>query len=180
MALSTKDIQSLLKEFNEYGAAIYYALEKKEMKLEDITNVLFKDSIEKVNLVFPKFVERITIEDIEDSKNLYKEEFTRLSCVDRMIEKDRDRHQHLREIRNIVHLEKDLNKMIKERNYQTAFNLHFTGKILEKIEESVKDGYLSKRAMVNLYKTAFLLLQEEVDKKIASNIDSYYIALITN
>lgn len=180
MALSTKDIYNLLKEFNEYGAAIYYALEKEEIQLDDITNVLFKDSIEKVNLVFPKFIERLSVEDIEKSKVVYQQEFSRLTCIDRIIEKDQDRHQHLREIRDIVHLEKDLGKMIKERNFQTAFNLYFTGKILDRIASCEKKGHLSIREMVKLYQTAHALLQEETDKKISSNIDSYYISMITN
>lgn len=180
MALSTKDIYNLLKELNEYGATIYYMLEHKKLKLDDVTNVLFKDSIEKVNLVFPKFIERITPEDIEESKTLYKLEFTRLSCVDRIITKDREKHQHLREIRDIVNLDKNLSKMIKERTYNMAYNLHYTEKILEKIESCEKKSYLSVRELLKLYKAAFEILQSESDKKISSNIDSYYIAMITN
>lgn len=180
MALSTKDIYNVLKEFNEYGAAIHYALEKKKIKLDDIKAVLFKDSIEKVNLVFPKFMEQITLEDIEESKHYYNQEFNKLSCIDRIIEKDQNRHQHLREIRNIVRLDKELNKMVKDRIYQTAFNLHFTGKILEKLELCEKKSYLSIQELLKLYKVAFSLLQEETDKKIGNNIDNYYIAMITN
>jgi len=178
MALSTKDIYNLLKELNEYGATIYYLLEKKKIQLEDITNVLFKDSIEKVNLVFPKFIEQITVEDIDRGIDAYKNEFTKLSCVDRIIEKDKEKHQHLREIRDIVNLEKNSNKMIKDRTYNMAFNLHYTEKILEKIEKSMGKSYLSTRELLKLYQTAFELLQAENDKKISSNIDSYYIAMI--
>ena len=61
-----------------------------------------------------------------------------------------------------------------------AFNLHYTEKILAKIEASTKKSFLSKRELLKLYKTAFELLQVENDKKISSNIDSYYISTITN
>lgn len=180
MALSTKDIYNVLKEFNEYGATIYYLLENKKMKLEDITDVLFRDSIDKVNLVFPKFIERIGLEDIDAGTTAYKNEFTRLSCIDRIIEKDGERHQHLREIRDIVNLDENLKKMIREKTYNMAFNLHYTGKILNMLEEGTRKKFLSTREILKLYQTAFELMQAENDKKISSNIDSYYISTITN
>jgi len=180
MTLSTKDIYNVLKEFSEYGAAIYYSIENKKIKLEEVQAVLFKDSTEKINLVFPKFIEKITLDDIELSKDNYKDCFTRLSCVDRIVERDKNRHQHLREIRNIVYLEKELNKMIKERNYQNAFNLYFTGKILEMLQNDTKKKYLSVQEVLKLYITAYELLLDESDKKLASNIDNYYISMITN
>ena len=180
MTLSTKDIYNVLKEFSEYGAAIYYALENKKIKLDEVQDVLFKDSTEKINLVFPKFIEKISLEDIEVSKDNYKDNFTRLSCVDRIIERDKNRHQHLREIRNIVYLEKELNKMIKEKNYQNAFNLHFTGKILEMLKNDTRKKYLSIQEVLKLYIAAYELLLDESDKKLASNIDNYYISMITN
>ena len=179
MALSTKDIYNLLKEINEYGSTIYYMLENNRIDIDDITNVIFKDSIEKVNLLFPKFIEKITPEDIKDAHDSLKDEFTKLSCVDRIIKKDQNKHQHLREIRDIVNLDKKLNKMIKDKTYQNAFNLHYTKKILEKIEENIKNGYISKIEMLKLYNAAYDLLIDESDKKISSNIDSYYITVIT-
>lgn len=179
MALSTKDIYNLLKEINEYGSTIYYMLEKKKISIDDITNVIFKDSIEKVNLLFPKFIEKITPEDIKEAQDKLKQEFTKLSCVDRIIKKDQNKHQHLREIRSIVNLDRKLNKMIKEKTYQNAFNLHYTNKILEFIENNSKNGYLSRIEMLKLYRTAYEILLDESDKKISSNIDSYYITVIT-
>ena len=54
MALSAADRKSLLRELNEYGAVLYYLVNKKMMTVEEIENVLFKDNMEQVNLVFPK------------------------------------------------------------------------------------------------------------------------------
>ena len=179
MALSTKDIYILLKEINEYGSTIYYMLNHNKIDVDDITNVIFKDSIEKVNLLFPKFIEKITPEDIKEAHDSLKHEFTKLSCVDRIIQKDGNKHQHLREIRDIVNLDKKLNKMIKEKTYQNAFNLYYTNKILEKIEEHNKNNYLSRIEMLKLYRAAYEILLDESDKKISSNIDSYYITVIT-
>jgi len=179
MALSTKDIYNLVKEINEYGSTIYYMLENNRLSVEDVTNIIFKDSIEKVNLLFPKFIEKITPEDIKEADEKLKLEFTKLSCVDRIINKDQNKHQHLREIRDIVNLDKKLNKMIKEKTYHNAFNLHYTKKILEKIEDSNKNNYLSRIEMLKLYMAAYEILLDESDKRISSNIDSYYITVIT-
>lgn len=179
MALSTKDIYNLLKEINEYGSTIYYMLETERLSLDDITNVIFRDSIEKVNLLFPKFIEKITPEDIKEAQDNLKNEFTRLSCIDRIIQRDQNKHQHLREIRNIVNLDKKINRMIKEKTYQNAFNLYYTKKILDKIQENSINSYISKVELLKLYQTAYDLLIDESDKKISSNIDSYYITVIT-
>ncbi len=54
MALSAADRKSLLRELNEYGAVLYYLVNKKLMTVEEIENVLFKDNMEQVNLVFPQ------------------------------------------------------------------------------------------------------------------------------
>lgn len=179
MALSTKDIYNVTKEINEYGATLYYLLENNKIEDEEIENVLFKDSIEQVNLLFPSLISKISVEDIEESNNLYKTKFTKLDCVDRIILKDNDRHQHLKEIRNLVNLDRKIDIMIKDRTYKQAFNLEFTEKILDRLEKSSSKNYISKREKVKLYKTAFSLLRDENDKKISSNIDSYYIASIT-
>lgn len=179
MALATKDIYNLLKEINEYGPTIYYMLKNDKISVDDITNVIFKDSIEKVNLVFPRFIEKITPEDIRLSHEEFDSEFTRLSCIDRIIQKDNNKHQHLREIRDVVYLDKNLKKMIKEKTYQEAFNLYYTNMILEMIETDIKNDYLSKKEMLKLYNAAYEILLSESDKKISSNIDSYYITVIT-
>lgn len=180
MALSTKDTYNLLKEFNEYGATIYYLIEEGKITLEDVMNILFKSSNDQVTLVFPKFIEKISVEEIDEAKNKYSVLFTKLDCIDRIIEKDNDRHQHLKEIRDIVLLEEKADNMVKNVTYLTALNLQYTSKILDEVEEEVANGYFRMRDAVKLYKTALELLIEECDKKISSNIDSYYISRITN
>ena len=61
-----------------------------------------------------------------------------------------------------------------------AFNLHYTEKILKKIETSTKKSFLSKRELLKQYQSAFEMLQSENDQKISSNIDNYYISTITS
>ena len=179
MALSTKDIYNLTKEINQYGATLYYLVEEDKLKLDEIESVLFKDSIEQVNLVFPNLISKISVEDIENSREKYKDEFTKLSCIDRIILKDGNRHQHLKEIRNLVNLERKLDYMIKDRTFNQSFNLNYTEKLLDLIEARASKSYLSIREKIKLYKTAFSLLRDENDKKLSSNIDSFYISMIT-
>lgn len=179
MALSTKDIYSLIKEFNEYGATIYYLVKQGKIKLDDVTNLLFKDDIEQIDLLFPKFICNIGLEDIKESDEQLRKEFTKLDCIDRIIEKDNNKHLHLKEIRNIVNLDEIIDDMIKNKTYNMAYNLHYTEKILNMIDSSKKKSYLSIREKLKLYQTALSLLIDDSDKKISSNIDSYYITTIT-
>lgn len=180
MALSTKDTYNLLKEFNEYGATVYYLIEEGKLTLEDVMNILFKTSLDQVTLVFPRFIEKISVEEIDEAKKKYSVLFTKLDCIDRIIQKDNDRHQHLKEIRDIVSLEEKADEMVKNSTYLNALNLQYTSKILDEIEEEVATGYFRVRDAVKLYRTALDLLKNECDKKISSNIDSYYISSITN
>lgn len=179
MALSTNDIYNIAKEINQYGATLYYLVENKKMDISEIENVIFKDSIEQVNLVFPTLISKITVEDIEETHKAYKDKFTKLSCIDRIILKDDNRHQHLKEIRNLVHLDRKLDLMIKDRTFNQAFNLFYTEKLLDLIEDKSSKKYFSIREKIKLFKTAFYLLRDENDKKLSSNIDSFYISMIT-
>lgn len=180
MALSTKEVYSLTKEFTEYGATLYYMLENKTLKLDDIKNVLFKDTFEQVNLVFPSLISKIDVNAIEESKNKYSCSFTKLDCIDRIIKKDNDKHQHLKEIRNVVNLNEKIDSMIKDRTYKQAFNLFYTNKILDMLDKDTKKSYISIKDRIKLYRTALELMMDENDKKLSSNIDSYYISMITS
>lgn len=180
MALGTKDIYNLTKEINEYGATLYYLIENNKISVDDIENVLFKDSIEQVKLVFPNLISKISVKDIETSFDKYSKEFTKFSCIDRIILKDGNRHQHLKEIRNLVNLEKKIDLMIKDKPFKTAFNLNYTEKIFKMIEKENARKYISIREKVKLYMTALSLLQNENDEKLSNNIDNYYISTITN
>lgn len=180
MALNNEDTYNLLREINEYGATIFYMLENDKMKLSDIENILFKPSIDQIMLLFPKFIKKIKVAYIEQAREVYGDSFTKLDCVDRIIKKDNDKHIHLKEIRDIVYLDKKLDELIKDSTYTKAFNLHYTYKIIEKLEEENKRAFLSIRETIKLYKVACSVLIDECDKEIGRNIDSYYISSIAN
>jgi len=180
MALNNEDTYNLLKEINEYGATIFYMLEQDKMKLSDLENILFKPSIDQVMLLFPMFIKKIKVSYIDQAKEKYKEEFTKLDCIDRVIKKDNDKHIHLKEIRNIVILDEKQNELIKDSTYNKAFNLYYTYKIIEELEKNNQKAFLSIRETIKLYKVACNILIDEIDKEISQNIDSYYISSIAN
>lgn len=180
MALSNEDTYNLLKEINEYGATIYYMLENEKMKLSDIEDILFKPSIDQIMLLFPKFIKKIKVSYIDKAKEEYKNSFTKLDCIDRVIKKDNDKHIHLKEIRDIVILDKKQDELIKDSTYNEAFNLHYTYKIIEKLEKENKKAFLSIRETIKLYKIVCDVLIDESDKEIGRNIDNYYISSIAN
>lgn len=175
MALSAADQKSLLRELNEYGAVLYYLLNKKILTIEEIENVLFKDNMEQVNLVFPKLIAKINPEEIDLAATLYEPTLTKKDCLEMSLNKHQDKFQHLREIKDIALNDTLASDILKEETYELVFNTYFMKKILDRIAKDKKDAFLRVKDLIKTYKKELSVIEQENDKKICSNINNYYI-----
>lgn len=175
MALSTADQKSLLRELNEYGAVLYYLLNKKIITVEEIENVLFKDNMEQVNLVFPKLIAKINPEEIDLAATLYEPSLTKIDCLEMILNKHQDKFQHLREIKDIALNDALASEILKEETYELVFNTYFMRKILDRIAKDKKDAFLRVKDLIKSYKKELSVIEQENDQKICSNINNYYI-----
>ena len=90
MALTKKDITNLLKELSTYGSVLYYLVERKEenpkarkaLSYTDFENLFYKENMEQVELIFPKIIAKIGLDDIKE--NSYQEAMN-LYYMDRIL-----------------------------------------------------------------------------------------------
>lgn len=178
MGLNSDDTYNLLKEFNKYGATIYYLIEQGKMKLEDVTSILFKKSIEQVSLVFPNFIKKISLNDIDLAYCKYEMEFTKVDCLYDIVEKE-EKYDHLNGIKEIVNLDTKVHEIIKDNVYHSNLNTRYTGLLLDRIDECNNKSFLSTREAIKAYKEAHKKIDKENKDKLRNNIDNYYIRTIT-
>ena len=165
MALSAADRKSLLRELNEYGAVLYYLVNKKMMTVEEIENVLFKDNMEQVNLVFPKLIAKINPEEIDLATALYEPSFTKKDCLEMALNTHQDKYQH----------DTLADDILKDETYQLVLNTYFMNKILDRITKDKKDAFLRVKDLIKAYKRELVAIENENDQKICSDINNYYI-----
>lgn len=180
MALKRDDAYNLLKEFSKYGATIYYLLDIKKIELDDITSILYKDTLEQVALVFPSFIKKIDVDDIDEAISKYEMDYTKFDCLSSIINRDNDTHQHLKDTIDIVNFGDKIDELVKTRIYHSALNVKYIGLILERINKSKSKAFISVRETTNLYLEVYNKLRMEIEDKISDNIDNYYISSITN
>lgn len=184
MALTKKDTYNLLKEISGYGVVLYYLIEEKPKKkkiitISDIESLIYKENMEQVELVFPRLLSKIELSDIEEANRHYKQQFTKKKCIENLLDKHKNRHLHLQEIKDIALTEELACSMIKENTYEEAMNLLYTEYLLEYLELHPRDQFLSTKEVLNNYREALEKLKEENEKKLNSNISNYYISTIT-
>lgn len=175
MALSAADRKSLLRELNEYGAVLYYLVNKKLMTVEEIENVLFKDNMEQVNLVFPKLIAKINPEEIDLATALYEPSFTKKDCLEMALNTLQDKYQHLREIKDVALNDTLADDILKDETYQLVLNTYFMNRILDRITKDKKDAFLRVKDLIKAYKRELVAIENENDQKICSDINNYYI-----
>lgn len=175
MALSAVERKYLLRELNEYGAVLYYLVNKKIMTIEEIENVLLKDNMEQVNLVFPKLIAKINPEEIDLATALYEPSFTKKDCLEMALNTHQDKYQHLREIKDVALNDALSDDILKDETYQIVMNTYFMNQIIDRIIKDKKDAFLRVKELMKAYKRELTVIEKENDQKICSDINNYYI-----
>ena len=175
MALSAVERKYLLRELNEYGAVLYYIVNKKIMTIEEIENVLLKDNMEQVNLVFPKLIAKINPEEIDLATALYEPSFTKKDCLEMALNTHQDKYQHLREIKDVALNDALSDDILKDETYQIVMNTYFMNQIIDRIIKDKKDAFLRVKELMKAYKRELTVIEKENDQKICSDINNYYI-----
>ena len=187
MALTKKDITNLLKELSTYGSVLYYLVERKEenpkarkaLSYTDFENLFYKENMEQVELIFPKIIAKIGLDDIDAAIEKYSVIYTKKECIKELLERHQDRYDHLHNIKDVALTEELAGDLIKENSYQEALNLYYMDRILKYLEANPKDAFLSTKERLEILRESFTKLQLKCDEKLMHNINQYYISIIT-
>lgn len=173
MTLTITDCYNLLKELNEYAAAIDYKMEHHTLEDSEIRELFLQEDMSSIEEIFPKLISKITLDDLEQSEQMAKEKYHKKDAIHALLEKYKDKHLHLQEIRDIALTDEMAEGMVANDTYHQAFNLIYTDKIMTHFEQEEDAEKLKK------FRLAIEKLKAENDKKLSSNISNYYISMIT-
>ena len=174
MALTINDCYNLLKEFNEYAAAIYLKIEHETLKSSEVEELFYQYNMESIEVIFPKLIAKIRLEDLEEADKMVEKDFHKKDCIHALLEKYKDKHLHLQEIRDIALTDEMAEQIVANDTYHQASNLIYTDKVITYLEEHSEGKEALKK-----FRLAIEKLKAENDKKLSSNISNYYISTIT-
>lgn len=160
MKLYKKIFQIIYKDSLKY----YVLLQKKKVSLLSFSKMIEEEDVDMIT----------NLDTISFQKKYYEGHYTKLDCIDEFLEysNNSEKYYHLREIRNIVHLEDMLGKVLDDKVYQRALDFYYLRRFFQKLFEK----------NTNLKITYYPLIEEENRKlieMITKRIDNYYIELIT-
>ena len=155
--------RNILKLLAKNGLAFYSMISRKNVSLND-----FVDSI--TNQDINKLEEQLNT--YQDDYTYYRKRYTKLDCIDSVLELNIEKYQHLKEIRNIVQMDTIVNGIIDDKTYEKALSTYYLDRLFEKVFKYKPELELDYS----------MFLQEE-DKNIShlimEKIDNYYISMIT-
>ena len=126
MRLYKKIFQIIYKDSLKY----YVLLQKKKVSLLNLSKMIDEEDIETIT----------NVESISFHKKYYEGHYTKFDCIDEFLEynNNADKYYHLKEIRNIVHLEDMLDKILNDKVYQKALEFYYLRRVFQKLFEKLK------------------------------------------
>ncbi len=155
--------KNILKLLSKNAVEFYSMISRKKISINTFANLILNQNIEKLEK---------SISDYNDDISLYRKKYTKLDCIDSVLELNIEKYQHLKEIRNIVRMDTIVSKIIDDKTYEKALYSYYLNKLFLKI-------FKVKPELEIDYS---ILLQEEnknISRLIMEKIDNYYISIIT-
>lgn len=161
-------VKKELELINNNSIKIYYLLETRKLKLEDLYKLVFEENNE---IVLSKI--------LHSKKNLdeYNTVLTKRDCLEEVLYISDKKYQHLKGIKDLVNIDHLISTVITNEIYNNKINIYYTNKIIDKLVDTYYD-YKSIK-ILSKYKKEALLLNNLENIKIMQNIDRYYIEKIT-
>ena len=155
--------KNILKLLSKNAVEFYSMISRKKISVNTFANLILNQNIEELEK---------SISDYNDDISLYRKKYTKLDCIDSVLELNIEKYQHLKEIRNIVRMDTIVSKIIDDKTYEKALYSYYLNKLFLKI-------FKVKPELEIDYS---ILLQEEnknISRLIMEKIDNYYISIIT-
>ena len=127
---------------------------------------------EKIQELDQKIFQEWIDEYRQDSYKSYYRFYTKLDCIDEVLENNLDKYEHLRSIRDVVKMDTIVDKILDDKIYQKAISIYYGRLLFQKIFESRPILEIEYLPLIEEEKNSFF---ELVMKK----IDNYYINMIT-
>lgn len=177
--MNTKDKEIIIKELSSLGLSLYYLVDKNIINIKEIENILFIDDSSKLELLFPKLINKITLEDIELSNEIYRSRTTKLDVIKDVLNDIKDKYPQLRNIVDIALDEKLADTIIKDDTYFKYLNSKYLYMLTDIIKKDISNGFIRYRDDITEYRRLIKKIIKNDEKELCNDIDNYYIGLLT-
>ena len=184
MALSSKDTYNLLSEMSEFGCALFYLCREKDknksrVHLHDLEAIIYKDNMEQVSLCFPKLIQKIDLDDLNQGQKLAQASTSKRDFLIGLLEDKKITHPHLQEIKDIAFTDRLADDLIDNATYMEGLNLRCLDSLLQELEKKPKNDFISTKETLSKYRLSLTKLEDKNLQKILHHINQYYISMIT-
>ncbi len=177
--MDTKDKENIMKELSSLGISLYYLVDKNIISLKEIENILFIDNVDKLSLLFPKLINKITLEDIEISNELYRTNITKLDVIKDVLSDNKNKYPQLRNIVDIALDDKLADTLIKDETYFKYLNGKYLYMLTDIIKKDISNDFIRYRDDITEYRRLLKKIIKNDEKELCNDIDNYYIGLLT-
>lgn len=177
--MDTKDKENIIKELSSLGISLYYLVDKNIINIKEIENVLFIDNIDKLELLFPKLINIITLEDIELSQELYRSRTTKLDVIKDVLNDNKNKYPQLRNIVDIALDNKLADSIIKDDTYFKYLNGKYLYMLTDLIKKDIANDFIRYRDDITEYRRLIKKIIKNDEKELCNDIDNYYIGRLT-
>lgn len=156
--------RNMTKFIMKHGLECYDFVKKKEVNWTDFCES-FKELDQKT---FQEWVNKYK----QNSYKSYYRFYTKLNCIDEVLEKNLDKYEHLRSIRGVVQMDTIVNEILDEKTYKNALSIYYGRLLLKKIFKSMPVLEIDYLPLIDEETNVFFQL-------VMKKIDNYYINMIT-
>lgn len=157
-------VRSIVKLITSNGLGCYLMIKKKNVSITNFTKAMENNDIDSIK----EWIKKYPVTNI----SYYEKKYTKVNCIDEVLEYSYDKYHHLREIRDVVRMEPIADKIIDDKTYKRALSVYYSFQIFNLI-------FKNHANMVPSYLPFIKKEQEELFQLIMREIDSYYINIIT-
>lgn len=177
--MSIEDKENTIKELSSFGISLYYLVDKGIINLKEIENILFIEDTDKLELLFPKLINKITLEDIELSQELYRTRITKLDVIKEVLKDNKNKYPQLRNIVGIALDDKLADSIIKDDTYFKYLNSEYLYMLTDLIKKDISKDFIRYREDITEYRRLLKKIIKNDEKELCNDIDNYYIGRLT-
>ena len=158
----------IIYTINDYSLEIFDGIKKKKIKIDDLYNIIKKKGNIKV----------LNIQDI--TKQTLKKLVSfinKLDILDEILYITDNKYSHLKNIRYVVNLDRDLDNMIPNDLFLEKIKIKYTNKILDKLLEKYYDYDSIK--LISKLKEDLDFYENNINFEIMKKISEFYVKRIT-
>lgn len=157
-------VRSTAKWVSNHGLECYLLVKKKKISITACCKLIengdlstIKDKVKKLPIFSEKY---------------YESKYTKLDCIDEVLDYSNNKYQHLRQIRDIVLMEPIVNTILDNKTYKKNLSFYYAKEffnILFATNDNLRllySPYIEKEKLENFH-------------SIMNKIDNYYINIIT-